>query len=284
MIVCFLGTGASPSMPIPFCTCAACTAARKQGGRRLRKRSSLLIDDRMLIDLGPDTATATFQHGICLEAVRFCLQTHPHEDHFDPEFLISRHAEYATEIGGVLELMASRGTLQAMDAAIRRRCDYGGILADPGQRALSVFVTEVRGFHGFTVGPYTVVPYPANHAPESEALLYSISDGTNGVFYGADTSIIDDSVWRDVAARGARYDLIVLDHTYGIGQPSTDHLAADDVADCAAMLRERGILRPAGRILATHLSHEATAGEASLESFAAAHGYELAWDGLRIKL
>jgi len=271
-------------MPIPFCTCRACSAARSLGGKRLRKRSSVLIDDVLLIDLGPDIAAASFHHGVPLERVRFCLQTHPHEDHFDPEFLISRHAEYATETGGVLELVGSRATLEAMDAAIRRRCDYGGILQGGGNQALSVSVLTVQAFQAVQLGAYTVVPYPASHDPESDSFLYSVSDGTNAVFYGTDTAVIDDSVWQDVASRGAVYDLVVLDHTYGIGQPSTDHLAANDVAACAAMLRERGIVKSKGRILATHLSHEAMSGEVPLDSFAAAHGYELAWDGLCISL
>jgi phosphoribosyl 1,2-cyclic phosphodiesterase len=284
MIVRFLGTGASPAMPIPFCSCRACTTARRHGGRELRKRSSVLIDDALLIDLGPDIAAASFQHGVPLEGVHFCLQTHPHEDHFDPEFLISRHIEYATEQNGRLELVGSRKTLEAMDAVITRRCDYGSILRDSGQHALGVSVQVAQPFQAMRVGPYTVLPYPANHAPNSEALLYSISDGTSTVFYGADSAVIEDSVWRDAMSRGVAYDLVVLDHTYGIGQPSTDHLAALDVAACATMLREQSLLKPNGRVLATHLSHEALAGDTPLDSFAEAHGYELAWDGLRIQL
>jgi phosphoribosyl 1,2-cyclic phosphodiesterase len=171
-----------------------------------------------------------------------------------------------------------------MDAAIRQRSDYGSILRDSGQRALSVSVRSVQPFQMVRVGPYTVVPYPANHAPESDGLLYSISDGASSVFYGADTAVIDDSVWQDAADRGTVFDIVVLDHTYGMGQPSTDHLAADDVVACVGMLRERAILASKGRVLATHLSHEAFSADASLDSFATAHGYELAWDGLRIQL
>ncbi len=69
MQITFLGTAAAPSMPIPFCTCQVCADARRVGGKNLRRRSSLMINDDLLVDIGPDIATASFEYGLSLAGV-----------------------------------------------------------------------------------------------------------------------------------------------------------------------------------------------------------------------
>ena len=56
MRVRMLGTGSSDGWPNPWCTCASCAAARADGV--LRGQTSALVDDRLLIDLGPDGVRA----------------------------------------------------------------------------------------------------------------------------------------------------------------------------------------------------------------------------------
>ena len=46
-----LGTAAATSMPLGFCNCDVCKKARQNGGKDIRKRSSIIINDEMLIDL-----------------------------------------------------------------------------------------------------------------------------------------------------------------------------------------------------------------------------------------
>ena len=69
MQITFLGTAAAPSMPIPFCICKVCKDARRVGGKNLRRRSSLMINDDLLVDIGPDIATASFEYGLSLAGV-----------------------------------------------------------------------------------------------------------------------------------------------------------------------------------------------------------------------
>ncbi|PIE36242.1 hypothetical protein CSA56_00720 [candidate division KSB3 bacterium] len=85
----FLGTSAANAFPEPFCQCPNCTQARACGGESLRKRSAMLIDDDLLLDLGPDILTASSLHGCPLTNVRYCLQTHAHADHLDLSHLLS---------------------------------------------------------------------------------------------------------------------------------------------------------------------------------------------------
>lgn len=50
--------------------------------------------DDLLIDLGPDIMSSFYEYRIDLSVISVCLQTHPHEDHYDPELIISRHPDY----------------------------------------------------------------------------------------------------------------------------------------------------------------------------------------------
>ena len=61
-------------------------------------RSSIIINDDLLVDIGPDIATESFEHNLSLANISVCLQTHAHEDHLDTEFIISRHTEYGTVV------------------------------------------------------------------------------------------------------------------------------------------------------------------------------------------
>ena len=86
----FLGTAAANAFPEAFCRCDNCEGARSLGGPSLRKRSAALINDDLLIDLGPDIMAAAQMHKCPLTKVRYCLQTHAHADHLDPSHFLSR--------------------------------------------------------------------------------------------------------------------------------------------------------------------------------------------------
>ena len=86
----FLGTAAAEGYPDPFCTCPNCEAARAEGGPSLRLHSSALINDDLLIDLGPHLIAASMRHGLRLNAIPYAIQTHPHNDHLDALTFFSR--------------------------------------------------------------------------------------------------------------------------------------------------------------------------------------------------
>ena len=286
MLVTFLGTGAAPSMPSPFCTCHVCTNARRVGGKNLRRRSSIIINDDLLVDIGPDIVTASFAQGLSLACINVCLQTHAHEDHFDAEFIISRHAEYGTVVSNDLLLVGSDETLKVVDEIMCRRCEYGSIFDLDTQAALKMNVLTVAPYEACTVGNYRVTGYPANHATNQASQLYSIEQGDRAVFYGTDTSVLSEEVWEHLILHHTRYDLIVLDHTYGIGLESRpeDHLGARDVIAHADRFRGSGLLKDTGIIYATHISHEGNLEHGEFDEYAGKHGYRVAYDGLRLRL
>jgi len=273
-------------MPIPFCVCEVCSEARRTGGKNLRRRSSLVINGDLLVDIGPDIAAASFQHQISLAGIGICFQTHPHADHLDIGFLLSRHAEYGTKVSGDLLLAGSDETLRAIDALVGQQSAYGSIFDSETQSALKLKLQSLTPFEAYGIGDYHVTGYPASHGNDQGFLLYSIVQGDHAVFYGTDTSVLSEEVWEQLQQERLRYDVVILDHTYGIGYDSrpADHLASKDVAAHADRFRECGLLDENGVVYATHLSHEGNLGHDELDEYARERGYRVAYDGLSLKL
>ena len=61
-----LGSGAAEAIPDPYCSCEVCQTARREGGRHIRARSAALLNDDLLIDLGPDVVSAVSQFRLYL--------------------------------------------------------------------------------------------------------------------------------------------------------------------------------------------------------------------------
>ncbi len=68
----FLGTGA-----------ADWELAINDGKEITRKYSSVIIDDELIIDPGPDVINALGEHGIGIRNVKYILNTHDHDDHMN---------------------------------------------------------------------------------------------------------------------------------------------------------------------------------------------------------
>jgi phosphoribosyl 1,2-cyclic phosphate phosphodiesterase len=281
MFITFLGTSAANSYPEAFCRCANCEEARALGGPSLRKRSSALINEDLLIDYGPDVLAASMLHRCPLTHVQYCLQTHSHADHLDTSHFLSRSPEYEVIGAPRLHFYASAGSLQ--DAAQRLRDFSPASLLDPpiGDR-LNLTIHPVEALQSFPVGPYQVTAFPANHDPSVDSLLYAIEADGRTIFYGTDTASLLPETWQAFHRAKLHFDLVILDHTYGPDEPGTDHLSARQVIEHIARMREEGLLKPSGRALATHISHPGNPVHPKLVEFAAQHGYEVAYDGLRV--
>jgi len=276
----FLGTSAANAYPEAFCKCENCCKAREYGGKNLRKRSAALINDDLLIDLGPDIMVASQIHGISLVNVEFCLQTHPHADHLDLSHLNSRSPGYGVVGAPCLNLYASSATWERADETFRRDLSGFGLLDEEAEEELNMKIHQVQPFEPYKVGSYRVIAMPANHAPGFGAFLYAIESNHRSIFYGTDTAELFDDTWRAFCEYKLKFDIIVFDHTYGPNESGSDHLSVHQVVEHTKRMKVEGILKENGRVFATHISHEGNPVHAELERFAERNGYEVAYDGL----
>ncbi|HQN43488.1 MAG TPA: MBL fold metallo-hydrolase [Anaerolineaceae bacterium] len=284
MIITFLGTAAANAFPEAFCKCENCEQARLLGGSSLRKRSSLLVNDDLLIDLSPDIMAASQNHGCALTNVRYCLQTHSHADHLDLSHLLSRSPEYGTLGTPILNFYASAETLQkAAEIFERDLADYS-LLSPEAEVRLKLKLHRIEPLQPFGMGNYRVIAFPANHAPGMGAMLFAVEDGGHSIFYGTDTASLFEETWQAFHHFQMKFDLVILDHTYGPSQPGSDHLSAHQVIEHVQRMRSEGLLKSNGRAFATHIAHEGNPAHPELAAFAAEHGYEAAYDGLILEV
>lgn len=278
----FLGTAASEGYPDAFCDCANCMQARALGGPSLRKRSSALINADLLIDLGPDLMAAAQVHGVSLAGLRYCLQTHEHPDHLDPSHFISRSPFSGVHGAPHLHFFASQG---ALDGALRSIGTYhpvDSLVASGTSESFRLSVHAVEPFQRFAVGPYQIQSVAATHDPAIVALLYAIERDGHSLFYATDTGPLPEATWEALRVGRHRFDVVVLDHTFGLKERASGHLNREQFLEQIARMRDEGLLADGARVFAHHLAHHSNPVHPELVEIAGRGGYEVAYDGLTV--
>ncbi len=245
MRITFLGTGSADGWPNPFCECASCATEREAG--RIRRPSSALIDDAILIDCGPTTTHAAGAAGLSLRSVRHVLITHGHPDHLDPAFLLARQW---TDVSTPLVVWGPRSAVDLCRDWIAPGAPVELRVLAPGDR---VTLPADRG-------DYALLAVPAAHssgngdALAEEALLYQLTapDG-HRLLYATDTGPLPATTMRMI---DSPVDVIVLDETFGDNHGhGTGHLDLATFVQAVAALRAAGIASADTQVVATHLSH-----------------------------
>lgn len=233
-----LGTGSADGWPNPFCRCASCQALRER--REVRAHSATLLDDVLLVDLGPDVPRSAERHGFRLDGVQVVLLTHAHPDHVDPLALLARHwagsNQPLTVAGPPAAVAECRPWLAPAD-------DVEVVELSPGD------TLERSG--------YRVEALAARHdGPEAgPALVYRITspDGA-GILYATDTGQLPEPTYRALA--GTRLDAVLLELSFGDRlEHATDHLDLRAFPTVLARLRRDGVVTSSTTVVATHLSH-----------------------------
>lgn len=232
MRVRLLGTGASNGWPDPWCGCASCAAATAQGV--LRGQTGVLVDDRLLLDLGPELPRAALRQGTSLAGVEGVLVTHVHEDHCAPAALMWRGWQAAPP---PLELV---GPAAVVEACADR--------ADP-----SVTLTTVVPGDRLRVAGHEVVVLPAAHGGDDVGppVLYDVT-GADGarLLYATDTGVLPDEAIA--LAAGRDYHAVLLELST-MGLPT--HLDLETWPAQVDRLRACGAVGPRTEVVAVHLGH-----------------------------
>lgn len=278
----FLGTSAASSCPLPFCNCKLCNIARRFGGKDLRKRSSVLINDDLVIDIGQDFMSASFMHGVDTTKIRYWLQTHSHSDHFSAAHLITRIKEYATEDISTLSLYASSKCIRHLSEQLSRE-EWGANLSEKEWLdRLCMTVTEVNPYEEYICGSYIVTALNSAHDTNDGSYLYLISNNSRRLFYGLDAdelTLMGETI-DYFSSNHICLDMVVLDHTYGSNINASDHLNTNKVISVLNRMRNRSIINQDTKVFASHISHEGILPHDEFVLFANQNGYDVAFDGL----
>ncbi len=267
----FLGTAAAEGYPGIFCDCPNCREARALGGRNIRLRSALLVNDDLLIDFGPDLLASAQRFYRDLSQVTTGLVTHAHMDHFFlGNFSMRGMGFTAHRAIPTLRLYGPREVKEMLEAE------------HPDLSLLRMEVSTVHAFERWTSGTYDITSYRAYHAIDHlEALFYSVTDGQHAFLYATDTGPFPEDTWE--ALEGQSFNAIIMEETMGTGIYN-QHMSVESFLEHARRMRAAGMLRPGGRLIAHHMSHTNNPTHEKIEAILTPHRVEVAYDGLEILL
>ncbi|MGN0682825.1 MAG: MBL fold metallo-hydrolase [Oscillospiraceae bacterium] len=266
----YLGTGAAEGIPAIFCHCRICENARRKKGKEIRSRLQAIIDDRIIIDFGPDTFFHSLSSGTDFAAIELCLITHSHPDHLIPSELFlrkSNNAIYDYPINP-LNVYGSTGVREQF-----KLFDNGYITKD----GRSVFHTA-EPFSEILFGEYRITPLPAIHNTE-QPLIYLIQKNNTALLYAHDTDVFSDEVWDWFRKSGIRLDCVSLDCTEGAKQIDyRGHMNLERDYLVKRELIESGAADSKTVFVAGHFSHNGLLSHEEL--CAQAEGFIISYDGM----
>jgi phosphoribosyl 1,2-cyclic phosphate phosphodiesterase len=262
----FLGTAASEGFPAIFCRCPHCAKARELGGKNIRTRSSVIIDDTLKIDFPPDTLHHVLRDQIDLGLVKDLFVTHTHSDHLRAEDLEMRLPVYAHGLDHPLTVYGHDGVVRKCREAIGR----------PGDE--HIIVRRIVPFETIDTGTARVTALPANHDPDETCLLFYIEKEGKTVFYGHDTGLLPEETWAWLSTR--ELDLAILDCTNGNLPFTGGHLNIEAVLGIRTRMRDNGMLRNGTRTIVTHFSHNIGLQHEDLTSIFDPEMITVAYDGM----
>ena len=267
-----LGTAAAEAWPGLFCGCDTCRRARAAGGKDLRSRASLQIDDAWKVDLPPDTYLHLVRHGLDFSRLRHLFITHSHHDHFAWQELEYVRPPFAHD------LAAPPITLYGNDA-VRAKLD-GGI----AERAADYLqVRPAEPFVPIAADGLTFTPILASHAPPEQSLNYVIQSLAATVLYASDTGLYP----RETMAHLARYrfDLLIVECTQGLlPHPSELHMGWGGVLRLRDDLAKTGAVAAGTGLVITHFSHNIGLLHDELQEAVAPEGAHVAYDGMILEV
>jgi phosphoribosyl 1,2-cyclic phosphate phosphodiesterase len=271
MNILFLGTAAAEGYPGAFCNCHNCLKAKREGGRSLRKRSAILVDKDLLIDLPPDLYCSSILHNVDLSRIRFVLITHSHSDHFNPGILEFRKPPFTFTPPQRLILFCNKSLFFVVEQTVGRIEES------------KLELRSVSPFMKYKAGRYRFIPIPANHTTAIDGeipLNYLIECGERTFLYACDTGQYPESVLQFLLKK--RLDAVIIECTMG-EKYYEHHMNYESVKNFYRWTKEKGILKKGSKFIVTHIAHDGCGTYPEVRS-QLPKGIFVAYDGLRLKL
>lgn len=280
MKITLLGTAAI-GYPLAFCNCENCKLARIHKGKSIRKRASMLINDNLIIDLGPDTQTAMTMYDKDMGKIKYLLQTHIHTDHYDEGLLCTRIPYMIMKEHNKLEIYAHPNCLNIMSARVNQY-ENADLISEEGSDKLKVHSNTLNAGDIVEFGEYKVKAIETIHDIKNGSLLYVISQNNKNVFYATDTPVLTENALNQL--KGIKLDVIIMDHTFGDVDYSFSHLNEKLFIEQIKKLKDINCVDGNTKIYGTHISHDGMSYHEEIEKRAIENGYDIAYDGLEIEL
>lgn len=274
----YLGTAAAEGVPALFCFCPVCRRAAELGGRNIRTRSQALIDDKILIDLPPDTYMHVLNYGLDLKEITTLIVTHSHPDHLYATELEMRNPGFAHAPEGIGEKPLNIFASKIAGVPIRR------IIEEEEIDENTVKLNCVEAFKPFEAEGYVITPYKASHAKIAGPFIYSISDGKKTLLYAHDTGYFLEETWEALKKINPYFDFVSLDCTGMLLNYTGNHMGIDACNDVREKLIEIGCADENTKWCYQHFSHNGLLTYDEMVPIAQERGFLVAYDGMEVEI
>lgn len=279
MKITFLGTAAAEGVPAVWCNCPLCTEARKNGGKDIRTRSQVMIDDCLLIDFPMDTYMHAITNKLSLSNVGAVFISHAHMDHCYPQEFSLRGLPFAHKMKcKTVTVHGDETVISALEREVPKKLREG--------ISKSVVTRVLHPYDSVTAsGGYTVTALPAMHTKGEECLIYAISDGKKTALIFNDSGILPLSTYEKVASLGLKFDLVSFDCTYGYARRGEGrHMGALDADGERKKMQKCGLLKESTKYVLTHFSHNGKLNHEKLCKKTEKLNFIVAYDGMGIEV
>lgn len=253
-----------------FCSCNACRMATESGGKNIRTRHQVQIDDSLLIDFPPDTNYHIQRYGLDLTKVKTLLVTHSHPDHFYPYDLANRTSQYTDGVTASekLHVYGNAVVSKIFSSAMEAYENVDSVLDFHELKPLDKFISEDN---------YQIEALAADHKYDEQALIYVIGNGKKNILFAHDTGIFPDGTWQCLHNR--YFDCISLDCTGVTRNWKSGHMGFEAVKYTCDKMRKMGSIDDKTVIILSHFAHCKDMTHEKIEKIAEEMGCIAAYDG-----
>lgn len=283
----FMGTGAAEMYPNPYCDCDVCQRARKSGAVP-RKRSAFMLNEKAMIDFGPDVLAASQMYDAPLSLLQDVFITHTHEDHLCiPNVEALTMADFRKGHFPIRFYISEKGLHwlhKYIEAVKPLGLDGLSKLRDTGRLQL----LPVVPYTWFKAADMNIFAIETNHNGHmgEKAINYLFDRGKEGkLLYACDTGLYSEHNLE--ALQNQKADILIMEGTLGSKDTGRDggHMNADHFLEQVDNLLRVGALKPDAQVYVTHINQVQTFSHEEYQRYMTLNSQALitvAFDGMRI--
>lgn len=277
----YLGTAAAEGFPALFCQCDTCRRAAAKGGKNIRTRSSVLVNDTVLLDMGPDLYWQKVRENLDLGKLETVFFTHSHIDHLDCTGLSLR----GSQPYGFCHLQNDRPLQVYGNAKVLRTIAQGMEFEYGTKEIASVRPHLMQAGERVQTEGLEVWALTAKHDPKEDCLVYLFMDAVDAVLVANDTGEPPAEFFQQLseALQGRKLTKVSMDATFGaIDRGPGGHMSVRQNILLRQKLLEMKAADQNTRFFVTHFSHNCGMDHEQLCAHFEPEGFTVAWDGLKI--
>lgn len=258
------------------------------GGKNLRRNTAAYIMPDCLLDMPAEIFLQAERFDVSIVSTKYLLVTHSDKDHLYPYLLRWRYLRPGTPLPPSLDAVGPRFSEieKLIICGNKTVCELiSAELSDIRDLGLEDYMVELRQvepFENLSIGDMEIETLRANHGQGEDAMNYIIRRGGKTILYGLDTGWFLPETYK--AIKGHKFDLVVLEATFGDGRASDGHFNFDLLKKAHRSFVGDELLNEGSTFCATHFCPHFSPVHDIVAPRLAVEGIVASYDGMEIEL